>query len=171
MRGSLFRLLLAVSAALALCAGTAHATPLASAYVAGGGAVPTLNCTSSLIGGDLNLAGTQFVNVEVANHQNCLLYSIVSVSVSSQLPWQVVATGQWGTVTAYTISGIAARIAGPACQLAVAGTAAGTYDSATGVLTVVTQSTVVTQLSGCLGLISVGQPLPVLSSSYSVLLY
>jgi hypothetical protein len=174
MRGNLFRLLLAVSTALVLCAGTAQAMPLATAYAAAGGPVPTLGCTTSLLGGDLNNAGTQFVNVEVTSHQNCSLYGYINVSVSSQLPWQFVATSQSGTVTTYTISGIGARIAGPGCQLSVAGTAAGSYNSATSVLTVVTQSTVVTSVSAtnsCLGLVSVGQPLPILSTSYNVMLY
>jgi hypothetical protein len=174
MRGNLFRLLLAVSTTLLLCTGTAQATPLATAYAAGGGPVPTLGCTTSLLGGDLNAAGTQFVNVEVTSHQNCLLYGYINLTVSTQLPWQVAAIAQSGTVTNYTISNIGARLTGPGCQLSVAGTAAGSYNSATSVLTVVIQSTIVTSVSasaGCLGLVSVGQSLPILSTSYTVLLY
>jgi hypothetical protein len=174
MRGSWFRVLLAVSTALVLGAGAAHATPLASAYVGNGGPVPALGCTSSRIGGDLDTTGTYFVNVELASHQNCGYYHFFTVVVTSHLPWQLFATNQSGTVTTYTVSGIAATVTGPGCRMTVAGTAGASYDSATSVLTVVTQSTVVTYVdpsNNCLGLTMPGQSLPILSSSYAVVLY
>jgi hypothetical protein len=56
----------------------------------------------------------------------------------------------------------------------VGGTATATYDNATSVLTVVTQSTTVLLLSptgNCFGLVTPGQPMPVLSNSYTILRY
>jgi hypothetical protein len=173
MRGSLFRVLLAVSTALAFGAGAAHATPFASSYVGSGGTVPTLNCASSHIGGDLDITGTYLANVEVAKHQNCHLYFWV-VTVASHLPWQMTAISQVGTVTTYGITGISATIASSGCTFSVAGTAGASYDSATSVLTVTTQSTAVTTVSpvsNCLGLVTPGQPMPVLSNSYAISLF
>lgn len=71
----------------------------------------------------------------------------------------------------YTIDGIEIGFAGPGCAGAVGGWAGASYGSATGVLTIVGQATVVTfvdPVSNCLGLVNVGEVVPVLSDSYDV---
>jgi hypothetical protein len=86
MRGRLFRVLLAVSAAALFGAGGAYATSLPSSYLGHGGPVPTLGCASSQIGGDLDASGTRFADVETVSHENCGLYSSLDVQATS--PWE-----------------------------------------------------------------------------------
>lgn len=173
MPGGLFRVFLVLSTVLVLGAGTAHATPLASAYTAVGGPVPGLGCASSHLAGGLDSTGTHFVDVGLASYQDCVFF-IGPAAVTAQLPWQLVATGQSGTVTQYAVSDIAVTVTNSWCRLAVAGTAGASFDSATSVLTVAVQSTVVTYVDpsdDCLGLATTGQLLPVLSGSYAVALH
>lgn len=168
MYGKLFRVLIATMTTLVLGATGARAAPVAGWYVGSGGPVPSLGCAANVIGG--HLAGDLLADVAATTYHDCSLLGMV-LAVDAHLPWQVFPVGQSGTVTYYTIADISMDIHGPACGLEVAGSVNASHDSATGVLTVRSQSTVVTFVdpaNACLGLITPGSRLSVLSASYDI---
>lgn len=164
MRRNLLHLLLATMTVLVLGAGTAHAAPIAR-YIGSGGPVGSLGCAATTIGGavDAGLLG----DIDEITYQNCQL--IVAVEVDPLLPWTMNAVSP----SAYTIDNIEIDFSGPGCAGTVGGSANASYDSVSGVLTVVDQATVVTFVdpaNNCLGLITEGSPLPVLSGSYDIVI-
>lgn len=155
MRGRL--ILLTVLALLVAGGATANAAPLAR-YVGYGGPVASLGCTSMIIGGP---ADAGLGDIDEAAYQDCSYGGFFNLDVTPRLPWRM----------STTIDDIEVDISGPFCEATVTGSAVVAYDSAIGVLTVVSQSTTVTYVdpaNDCLGLIVQGEHLPVLPDSYDV---
>lgn len=159
MRGRLFITLIV----LVLGAGTASATT-AGRYVGYGGPAGWFGCASTTIAGPVS-AGV-LGDIDAATYQDCQS-SGLTFEVTPHLPWHMNASSP----AAYTIDDIEVDFAGPFCAGTVSGWAAASYDGS--VLTVLNQATAVTYLdptADCLGLISVGEPVPVLADSYDIVL-
>jgi hypothetical protein len=69
-------------------------------------------------------------------------------------------------VTTGSITSVNARLSGPFCTATVTGTVNATYTNSTKVLQTTTSNLTVTSVSGCLGLLSVGQH-PTFNGSYT----
>jgi hypothetical protein len=165
MRGTSFRVLITVLTLLLAGAGAAAAD--VSRYVGYGGPVGWPRCDSTTIAGpvDAGLLG----GVDAVTYQNCQWVGGLTVEVDALLPWTMNATSP----SAYVIDDIEIDFAGPGCAGTVAGSANAWYDSGLGVLTVLDQGTVITYLdpsNDCFGLVQVGEPVPVLADSYSIVL-
>jgi len=136
---------------------TVNAAPLAR-YAGYGGPVAALGCTSMTIGGS---ADAGLGDIDEAAYQDCSYGGFFNLVVTPRLPWRM----------STTIDDIEVAISGPFCEGTVTGSADTTYDSVTGVLTVVSQSTTVSYIdpdNDCLGLINEGEHLSVLPDSYDV---
>jgi hypothetical protein len=193
MRKPFVRVLVAVAGAAAatvLGSGVASATPFPpgtwtvtpSGPITGTagtttlvGPSATLTCTSSTVSGTAVGTATgspaTLATLPPPNgvkFNNCTGPFGFTFTVTQVGTWQLQgvtydpATG----VTAGTIINITARLSGPACTATVTGTVEATYDNTTKKLTITASHLTVTAVSGCFGLLAVGQH-PTFNGSYT----
>jgi len=177
MCGRLLSTLLAVLATLVLGVGTAPAavglsvTPGGPFTGAGGPVDPPLTCAGSQIAGMFNTDGNSLGFIDEISYQNCSAGGFLTIEISPHFPWVLQGIAHSNGVTSIAIDDIAADISGPGCNVVATGSVAATFDNATSILTVVEQNTMITFVdpaNDCLGLISQGEHVSLLSNSYFI---
>jgi hypothetical protein len=178
MRTRILPALLAVMATLVLGTGTSVAaapvpagwsvTP-GGAFTGRGGPVdPPLACDGTDIAGVYSTVGNPLGTINRITYRNCTMFGLPTLQIIPHLPWTMNGLTYANGVTTMSITGIAASVNGTGCSFTAAGSATATYSNTTGLLTVVNQNTVVTSVSGCLGLITQGTRVALLSRSYAI---
>ena len=180
MRGRLLPTLLAVLATLGLGAGAAPATTVPVGWSitpggpftgAGGPVEGPFRCESSQIAGMFDVDGNSLGFIDEITYDSCVAGSFLTVEISTNLPWLLRGVSHANGLTNIDIDNMGAEVSGPGCRFEVAGSAAATYDNATSILTVRIQAIEIIYVdpsNDCLGLISAGEYVSLLSSSYVI---
>lgn len=178
MKARLLPALLAVLTTLVLGAGTAPAVPLdwsvtpGGAFTGVGGPVDVpLTCAGTTIAGVFNTGVSPLGIIDEMTYHGCAMGGVLPVQITLHFPWPLNGIDHANGVTSIHIDDIGASISGPACAFEVTGSAATSFDNATSVLTVHEQNTMITVVdpaNDCLGLISAGERIPLLSDSYAI---
>lgn len=172
MRGRILPTLLAVLITFVLGATPASAagwrvTPGGPFGGSGGRLSAPITCAGSSISGLFTVSGDRLGLINGVKYNGCS--GTLAFSVTVDTPWLLVGIGYSAGVASIEIRNIRAYVSGPGCFFAVEGTAAASYDNSTGILSVLPNATtVITSVNGCLGLVSPGQRVSVLSPSYVI---